>query len=82
MSVPKRSPESKPDWDNSAYRIGPRWLGLYSDPADTRLFVPKRRAWLGKTLNFGHPAAKWFVAMTIAALLVGIALQWGRSLSG
>jgi uncharacterized membrane protein len=77
-----RSIESKPGRDDTDCRIGPRWLGLYCDVTDARLFIPRHRAWMGKTLNFGHPAAKWFVAMTIAALLVGIVLQWGRSLSG
>jgi uncharacterized membrane protein len=77
-----RSIESKSDRDDTDCRIGPRWLGFYSDATDDRLFIPRRRAWMGKTLNFGHPAAKWLVAMSTAALLIGIALQWGRALSG
>jgi len=39
--------------------------GIYSDPADPSLFVPKRTPWLGYTLNAAHPSAP----LALAALL-------------
>jgi hypothetical protein len=39
--------------------------GLYSDPADPSLFVPKRIPWLGFTVNFAHPHAPLAVGQQV-----------------
>ena len=56
------------------YRVGPRWLGLYRNDKDARLFVPKPRG-IGRTLNLAHPHARWLIAAFVFLLLVGIGLQ-------
>ena len=49
-------------------------MALYRDPADKRVFVPKKRG--GVALNFGHPTAWWiFISMTVVARLVGAAVS-------
>jgi uncharacterized membrane protein len=35
------------------------WFGAYSSKADDRIWVPKRTAQMGQTLNFAHAAAWW-----------------------
>lgn len=57
------------EWSNAANWRAPKLFGLYSSRADTRLWVPKRTASLGWTLNLGHPQGK----TTLAALLAGVA---------
>jgi uncharacterized membrane protein len=44
-------------------------MALYRDPADKRVFVPKKGG--GVALNFGHPTAWWiFISMTVVPLLI------------
>ena len=44
-------------------------MALYRDPADRRVFVPKKGG--GVALNFAHPVAWWiFVSMTVIPLVV------------
>lgn len=45
-------------------------FGLYHDAADPRLFVPKRRAWMGWTLNADHRYGRLVLAAT-GALVAG-----------
>ena len=48
-------------------------MALYRDPADKRVFVPKKGG--GVVLNFGHPVAWWiFVSTTIIPLVVVVAV--------
>lgn len=61
--------------------LGPHWLGLYRNADDPRLFVPKRWSPLGKTLNLAHPGAKWPLAMSAAAIIIGIAISVGEWLA-
>ena len=46
-----------------------KWGFLYFDPADHRVIVPKKVAWMGWTLNFASP----FSILIIAGI---IALMW------
>jgi uncharacterized membrane protein len=43
-----------------------KWGFLYFDPADHRVIVPKRDAWMGWTFNFASP----FTYPIIAGILV------------
>ena len=45
--------------------------GIYHDSSDPRLFVPKRRAWMGWTINADHRYGKLTLAAT-GALLAGV----------
>ena len=48
-------------------------LGIYASARDTRLIVPKRRRWMGWTVNVGRPAGMAGMAL-IAALVIAAAL--------
>ena len=41
---------------------------VYNAPEDDRVLVPKRRAYLGWTLNFARPEAYFGLALSAAAL--------------
>ena len=44
-------------------------MPLYRDPADRRVFVPRKGG--GVALNFGHPIAWWiFITMTVIPLII------------
>lgn len=45
-------------------------FGFYHDRADPRLFVPKRRRWMGWTINADHRYGRLALAAT-GALLAG-----------
>ena len=47
------------EWERAENWTG--WLGTYRSAKDTRIWVPKRTAALGWTLNFAHRAAWWSV---------------------
>lgn len=47
-----------------------RWGVVYFCRQDPRTIVPKRYAWGGWTLNFGHPRAGW-VGLATLLLAVG-----------
>ena len=46
-------------------------MALYRDPADKRVFVPKKGG--GLALNFGHPVAWWILVSTTIIPLVIVA---------
>jgi uncharacterized membrane protein len=48
-------------------------MAFYRDPADQRVFVPKKGG--GVALNFGHPIA-WaiFLSMTVIPLVIVVAV--------
>ena len=46
--------------------------GLYRDPADRRLIVPKRSPGFGWTINLGHRWGPATLIAVLALLLVGI----------
>jgi uncharacterized membrane protein len=56
-------------WDDPRHWHG-GLLGLYVNPGDPRIWVPKRRPGFGWTLNFAHAKARW----VFASLMGGIAL--------
>ena len=41
-------------WADPAHWIGPRWLGLYRAPDDSRVWVPKQPKVLGWTFNLAR----------------------------
>jgi len=43
-----------------------KWGFLYFNPADNRVIVPKRVAWMGWTLNFASPFSYLIIAGIIA----------------
>ena len=45
-------------------------MGWYSNPEDTRLFVPSRFNSIQFSLNFGRPGAKTFIGIIIASVLL------------
>ena len=48
-------------------------MSLYRDPADKRVFLPKKRA--GLALNIAHPVAWWIlITMTIIPLVIVVAV--------
>jgi uncharacterized membrane protein len=48
-------------------------VSLYRDPADKRVFVPKKGG--GLALNFAHPVAWWIlITMTIIPLVIVVAV--------
>lgn len=69
------------------------WYGLYRNPEDPRLFVPKRIPGMGQTINVAHPGGKIFLGGTLlltAGILVLVmagefldyeVVQEGRSIS-
>lgn len=53
-------------------RPSPWRFGIfYYDPEDKRIWVPKRIAVLGWTLNFAHPGS-WFIFAMIVAVIIGM----------
>ena len=46
------------------------WSLVYRCVKDPRTIVPRRRPWMGWTINFGHPFA-WAVLMVMVAIAVG-----------
>jgi hypothetical protein len=59
-------------------------VGIYRCAADPRIVVPKRRPWLGWTLNFAHPAS-WPVlvlAVIVPAALVAVRARTGAVAPG
>jgi uncharacterized membrane protein len=60
------------------------WLGVYYAPRDPRIWVPKRRPWMGTTLNFAHRGAKLTFSVMLGiplavSLLVILAVLWAGS---
>ena len=54
------------------------FLNVYVSRKDTRLFVPKRRRFLGFTVNLGHPGGRWVLAAIAVFILGAILLTKGR----
>jgi hypothetical protein len=49
------------------------WHIVYRCANDPRVIVPRRRRWMGWTINFAHPFA-WPALVLCAAVAVGLAL--------
>ncbi|MFB9069070.1 DUF5808 domain-containing protein [Pseudofulvimonas gallinarii] len=62
-------------WNNPVNWTGPGWLGIYHAAEDSRAMVPKRPRYLGWTLNFAHPASRWFLAACVALVLIVLTIQ-------
>ncbi|SEW13646.1 DUF5808 domain-containing protein [[Clostridium] fimetarium] len=71
------------DGNNDIYEQGNLWKwGLYNNPNDSRLFVPKRIAGLGWTINMAKPIGKIFM-IGVCLLVVGaIGITVASSLTG
>jgi uncharacterized membrane protein len=48
------------------------WTGLYHDPDDPRLFVPKRNPSLGWTVNVEHPYGRTVLGLIVMVPFVGL----------
>lgn len=71
------------EWRNPANWHG-GWLGIYSAPLDPRIWVPKRRPWMGTTLNFAHRGARITFAVMLGvpllvSLVVVLVVLWAGS---
>ncbi|MDB5228587.1 MAG: hypothetical protein JWN78_2780 [Bacteroidota bacterium] len=53
--------------DNDKYY---KWYIFYYNPEDPRLFVPKRIAWTGWSLNFANPYA--YLVLAISLFILGL----------
>ena len=55
------------------------WGLVYRCPQDPRVIVPKRRRWMGWTINFAHPLA-WvvLVASFVIAVVPALLAVWWR----
>lgn len=51
------------------------WAGLYHDPDDPRLFVPKRNPSFGWTINLEHPYGRTMLALILLAVVVAFFLS-------
>ena len=49
-------------------------LGIYASARDTRLIVPKRRRWMGWTINVGRPAGILFMASLVGGIAIAAVL--------
>ena len=65
------------EWQDAANWHG-GLLRIYSSEADSRFLVPKRTRWMGWTLNFAHPGARFLLAASAIALLLGLLQQTRR----
>jgi Family of unknown function (DUF5808) len=45
------------------------WSIVYRCPSDPRVIVPRRRRWMGWTVNFAHPLA-WPVVLGCVAIVI------------
>ena len=70
---PSLDQSNEAEWRDRRNWRGPRWLGFYVAPRDSRLMVPKHPRLLGFTLNLGHPSARWFLAGMAAVVVLLIA---------
>jgi uncharacterized membrane protein len=50
------------------------WAGLYHDPDDPRLFVPKRNPSFEWTINLDHPYGPTTLGLILMVPVVGIVL--------
>ena len=50
------------------------WAGLYHDPEDPRLWVPKRNPAFGWTINFEHPYGRAMLALILFASVLPLVL--------
>ena len=50
------------------------WAGLYHDPDDPRLFVPKRNPSFGWTINLEHPYGRTTLGLILMVPVFGIIL--------
>lgn len=46
------------------------WSLVYRCVKDPRVIVPRRRPWMGWTINFAHPLA-WAILIVMVAIAVG-----------
>jgi uncharacterized membrane protein len=54
-----------------------KWRLVYVCREDPRIIVPKKPAWMGRTLNFAHPKSYLVLFLTILALTIPFLLhQW------
>jgi uncharacterized membrane protein len=48
-------------------------FAFYHSSRDSRLWVPKQEAWMGRTLNMAHPIARVVVLVFVLAMCLGAA---------
>lgn len=59
------------EWENPDNWGGPDWMAFYFSKRDTRVWVPKRRPWMGWTFNLGqNGGVYWLVAFMIGIPMV------------
>jgi uncharacterized membrane protein len=66
-------------WENPANWHG-GWFGIYVAPGDSRVWVPKRPAWMGWTINLGHPTGSLIMITLLSSALFPALLGIGITL--
>jgi len=69
------NPPSQREINEAQWRDTDNWsdplVGFYFSKRDTRVWVPKRRPWMGYTLNLAHPAgARWMLGLFLGSILL------------
>lgn len=63
------------EWRNPANWGGPRSLGgffeVYFSQRDSRIWVPRRKRWMGWTVNLARPGGVWWlVSVCVGSVLL------------
>jgi hypothetical protein len=58
------------EWHNPENWAGPDWRALYFSKKDSRIWVPKKKPWMGWTFNFGNPSAGLWLSGTIMGVIL------------
>lgn len=76
ITTDPRQPTRPSRWSapDPQHVIGPRWLGIYHNPNDPRLIVPRPIRWMGLTLNLAHRGTRFCIAGIVFVLILGLAL--------
>ena len=64
------------EWQNPANWHG-GILDVYCSRRDSRSLVPKRRAWMGMTINVARPLGVWLLLAILALSLLPVVLTAG-----
>ncbi len=52
------------EWENPDNWSGPDWMAVYFSKKDSRCWVPKKKPWMGWTINLGQICGiYWLIAI-------------------
>ncbi len=65
------------EWEHHGNWTGPRWLGIYHAPRDSRDWVPKPIWWLGWTVNLAQPGGRrWALVLVLGFATLAASALW------